>query len=125
MGRAKNVPAPSGTGRRMRPALSPDGREEQCISLAVDLAEKQLREGTASAQVITHYLKMGSRKERIEREILEKQRELIVAKTESLQAQKRIDELYSKALDAMRLYSGNGGKADDQDVFDPDTDPYL
>ena len=66
-------------------------------------------EGTASSQVITHFLKLASTKERIEKEILEKQKELIVAKTESLQSSKRIEELYSEALDAMRIYSGQGG----------------
>lgn len=125
MGRGKKAPAPSETGRRMRPALSPAGREEQCISLAYDLVEKRLREGTATSQETTHFLKLASPKERIEREILEKQRELIIAKTESLQAQKRMEEIYTKALAAMRLYSGNGGTDDDQDVFEPDTDSYI
>lgn len=92
---------------RMRPALSPESRENQMISLAVDLAEKQLREGTASSQVITHYLKLGSTKEKIEKEILEKQKELIEAKTQNLQSAKRIEELYSDALEAMRNYRGS------------------
>ena len=97
------------TKKKIRPALSPEARENQMISLAIDLAEKQLIEGTASSQVITHFLKLASTKERIEKEILEKQKELIVAKTESLQSSKRIEELYSEALDAMRIYSGQGG----------------
>ena len=80
--------------------------------IAVDLAEKQLREGTASSQVITHYLKMGSTKERIEQEIREKQKELISAKTEVLQSSKRIEELYSNAIKAMRRYSGHGDEND-------------
>ena len=92
----------------MRPALTPEARENQLISLAVDLAEKQLRDGTASSQVITHYLKLGSTKERIEKEILEKQKELIEAKTQNLQSAKRVEELYAKALDAMRNYGGFG-----------------
>ena len=92
----------------MRPAINPEARENQLISLATDLAEKQLREGTASSQVITHYLKLGSTKERIEKEILEKQKELIVAKTESLQSSKRYEELVENALKAMRNYSGQG-----------------
>lgn len=98
----------SGNQRPMRPAVTPEARENQLISLAVDLAEKQLREGTASSQVITHYLKLGSTKEKIEKEILEKQKELITAKTESIQSAKRVEELYSAALDAMRRYSGQG-----------------
>lgn len=92
----------------MRPALSPEARENQMISLAVDLAERQLIEGTASSQVITHYLKLGSTKERIEKEILEKQKELIDAKTESLKSAKRVEELYTNALNAMRNYAGQG-----------------
>ena len=98
--------------KRRAPALTPEARENQLISLAVDLAEKQLQEGTASSQVITHYLKLGSTKERIEKEILEKQKELIIAKTEAMQSAKRVEELYSNALDAMRRYSGNGNEDD-------------
>lgn len=94
------------TKRAMRPALTPEARENQLISLATDLAEKQLREGTASSQVITHYLKLGSTKEKIEKEILEEQKKLIEAKTQNLQSAQRIEELYSNALDAMRKYSG-------------------
>lgn len=96
------------TQRKNRPALTPEARENQLISLAVDLAEKQLMEGTASSQVITHYLKLGSTKERIEKEILEKQKELISAKTENLKSAKRIEELYTNAIEAMRRYGGHG-----------------
>lgn len=95
-----------GHTRKIRPALTPEARENQLISLAVDLAEKQLLEGTASSQVITHYLKLGSTKERIEKEKLEKEKELLEAKTQSLQSAKRIEELYTNALNAMRRYSG-------------------
>ena len=107
MKKAKAVTS-SESSRKMRPALSPEARENQLISLAVDLAERQLRDGTATSQVITHYLKLGSTKEKIEKEILEKQKELIEAKTQSLQSAKRIEELYANALDAMRNYSGQG-----------------
>lgn len=102
----------------LRPALTPEARENQLISLAVDLAEKQLQEGTASSQVITHYLKLGSTKERIEKEILEKQKELISAKTEALQSAKRIEELYENAINAMRRYSGHGADIDEEDEQD-------
>lgn len=104
--------------KRIRPALSPEARESQLISLATDLAEKQLLEGTASAQVITHYLKLATAKERIEREIMERQKELLTAKTEAIQSQKRVEELYATALDAMRLYSGNGF----DEYYEPDSD---
>jgi len=98
------------SSRKMRPALTPEARENQLISLAVDLAEKQLQEGTASSQVITHYLKLGSTKERLEKEKLEEENKLLRAKTESLQSQKRVEELYMEALNAMRNYSGQGDK---------------
>lgn len=108
------------TKKRRRPATTPEARENQLISLAVDLAEKQLLEGTASSQVITHYLKLGSTKEKIEREILEKQKELITAKTENLQSAKRVEELYMNALNAMKSYSGqnvNAGDDDDEEDY--------
>lgn len=98
--------------RKIRPALSPEARENQMISLAVDLAEKQLLEGTASAQVITHYLKLGTLKEQLEREKLEKENELLRAKTEALQSAQHIEELYAEAIKAMRSYSGSS--ADDE-----------
>lgn len=91
---------------KQHPALDPEARENQMIALAINLAEKQLMEGTASSQVITHYLKLGSTKERIEKEILEKQKDLITAKTEAIQSAKRVEELYANALEAMRTYSG-------------------
>ena len=106
--------------RKIRPAIDPEIRELQMISLAVDLAEKQLMDGTASSQVITHYLKLGSSKERIEKEILERQKELITAKTESIKSQKRVEELYTEALKAMRIYNGQGTPDDYDDREDYD-----
>lgn len=99
----------------MRPALSPEARENQLISLATDLAEKQLREGTASAQVVVHYLKLATAKEKIEQEILEKQKELIEAKTQNLQSAKRVEELYANALNAFRNYGGM--PSDDEEEY--------
>lgn len=105
MGKSKS----SCHARKIRPALSPEARENQMISLAVDLAERQLMEGTASSQVITHYLKLGTLKEKLEREKLEKENELLRAKTEALESAQRVEELYTNALNAMRIYSGEGG----------------
>ena len=99
----------------MKPALTPEARENQLISLAVNLAEQQIREGTASSQVITHYLKLGSTKEKIEKEILEKQKDLIDAKTKAIQSGQRVEEIYAKALDAMRRYSGHDEESYDYD----------
>jgi predicted transcriptional regulator len=89
--------------------MSVEARENQMIALAVDLAEKQLMEGTASSQVITHYLKLGSTKERLEKEMMEEQKKLLKAKTEALESAAEIKELYENALNAMREYSGHGG----------------
>lgn len=88
------------------PVMTPEARENQLISLAIDLAEQQLRNGTASSQVITHYLKLGSSKEKLEKEILQEQKKLVVAKTSAIESQERIDELYANAIKAMRTYSG-------------------
>lgn len=98
--------------KKIRPALSPEARENQLVALAVDLAEKQLMEGTASSQVITHYLKLGTTKEKIEREIMEKQKELLEAKAESIRSAKKVEELYINALNAMKNYSGHGDEND-------------
>jgi hypothetical protein len=92
--------------RRRAPAKTLEARENQLIAAAVDLAEKQIRDGTASSQVITHFLKLGSTKERIEKRILEKQEELLTAKTEAIKSNKTVEELYTNALNAMRLYTG-------------------
>lgn len=102
--------------KKMRPALTPEARENQLISLAYDLVEERLRNGTATSQETTHFLKLGSTKERIEKEILEKQKELISAKTEALQSAKRIEELYAEAVKAMRTYTGAGEETDDEDL---------
>lgn len=101
------------TVRRMRPALTPDAREKQLISLAVDLAEKQLMEGTASSQVISHYLKMASSRYRLENAKLERENELLKAKTEALESAKNVEALYKDAMEAMKSYSGSGVAEDD------------
>jgi hypothetical protein len=83
----------------LRPATTPEARENQLIADAVDLAQRQLRDGTASAQVITHFLKLGSTREQLEQERLQK-------KGEAMESAKRIEELYGQALSAMRTYQG-------------------
>jgi hypothetical protein len=101
--------------RRRPPATTAEARENQLIALAVDLAERQLVEGTASAQVITHYLKLGSTREKIEKEILMKKKELVEAQTDEIKSAKKTDELYKNALNAMRAYSGHGRSDEDED----------
>lgn len=104
----------SQSSRRGRPALTPEARENQMIALAVDLAEQQLRDGTASSQVITHFLKLGTSRAELEREKLVQENELLRAKTEAIQSQKRSEEMFEAAIRAMRNYSGNG----DPDEYD-------
>ena len=99
--------------KKLRPALTPETKENQMISLAMDLAEKQLIEGTASSQVISHFLKLGSTKERLEKEKLLEENKLLKARTEALQSSKRVEELYADAIAAMKRYSGNGGRDDE------------
>lgn len=91
---------------RRRPATTPEGFDNQMISLAYEVAEEQMRNRTASAQVITHYLRMGSPRERLEQERIRHENELLQAKVESMHSGKRMEEVYTKALNAMRRYQG-------------------
>ena len=88
------------------PATTPEGRENQLISLAVDLAEKQLADGTASSQVISHLLKLGSTREVLEQERLRHENELLKVKKEAIESAARMEELYADAIGAMRAYQG-------------------
>ena len=91
-----------------RRPLTPEARENQLIALATDLVEQRLRNGTASSQETTHFLKLGTQKARLEQEILVKQKELIEAKTENLKSAQKIEAMYADAMAAMRDYTGNG-----------------
>ena len=99
----------------LRPATTIEGRENQLISLASDLAEKQLSEGTASSQVITHFLKLGSTREKLEQERLQRENLLLSAKAEQIASGRRIEELYESALNAMRQYNGSSIETYDED----------
>lgn len=89
-----------------RPALTPENEEQECIALAYNLVKQRLQDGSASSQETTHFLKLATAKYRLESEILERQKELITAKTEALQSQKKTEELIGEALKAMRRYQG-------------------
>ena len=93
--------------KRGRPATTPEARENQMVALAIDLAEKQLRDGTASAQVISHFVKLGSSRERLEQERLIRENELLAAKSEAMASQARVEAMYAEALNAMRTYAGH------------------
>ena len=92
--------------KKIRPALTPEARENQLIALAVDLVEQRLLDGTASSQETTHFLKLGSMRNRLEMEKLEEENRLLKAKTESIQSQKKSEELFLEAINAFRSYSG-------------------
>lgn len=96
-----------GLDRRSRPkATTPEARENQLISLAYDLAEQQMIEGTASAMVITHYLKLGTTKAKLEEEKLRKENILLTAKAEQISSAQKSETLYAEALEAIKSYQG-------------------
>mgnify|MGYP003426667716 FL=1 len=109
---AKTVKSQPNPTQKMRPALTPEARENQCISLAMDLAEQQLRDGTASSQVITHFLKAGASRAELEKEKLRKENLMLEAKTKAYQSSEEIKELYEGAIKAMRIYQGQGDPDD-------------
>lgn len=104
MSRRKSEPLEAETKRA--PATSDQARENQLISLAYDLAERQIRDGTASSQVLTQFLKLGSSREKIEQLKLQHENELLATKKEIMESQKAVETLYGEALNAMRAYSG-------------------
>lgn len=111
---SKPAETPDRPVRRRAPAMSFEEREDQLVCLAMDLAEEQIRSKTASSQVITEFLRRGSTKERLEKERLERENELLRAKVESLQSSKRVEELYKKAINAFRSYGGDIGGPDEE-----------
>lgn len=106
-GKQSKTSQPNQNRPPLRPAETLEARESQLISLAVDLAEKQLREGTASSQVITHYLKLGSTKEQMELEKLKRENRLLEAKTDALESAARVEQLYEDAIKAFGIYHGD------------------
>ena len=112
---SETISKKKGGKRKSPPAATPEAREQQMVGLAMDLAEKQLRDGTASPSVIAHFLKLGSSREQIEQEHISKKVEHLGAQIESIQSSAHAEELYQNALDAMRLYSGNYDEREDYD----------
>ena len=113
--KSRKVESPE-TPRKIRPALSEDAREQQLISLAVDCAERQMMDGTASSAVIVHYLKLGTAREKLEMKRLEKEIAYQEAKTQAIKSGDEMKEMYKNAIDAMRRYSGY----DDEEEYDDD-----
>lgn len=107
------------SGRKpRRPATTPEGRENQLISLAMDHAEKQMREGNAPAQIVTHYLKLGSTREKLEQKRLENENLLLSAKIDALASAKQVEVLIEDALIAMRTYKGDPTEDPDEYEYD-------
>lgn len=104
------------TKKRKPPAKTPEGREQQLISLATDVAEEQLRNGTASSQVVIHFLKLATTKTELEKEKLKRENELLRVKAENIESQKNIESLYKEAIDAMKTYGGFD--TDEEDIPD-------
>lgn len=100
---------------RRPPATTPEARENQMVALAVDLAERQLLDGSASSQVITHYLKLGTIRETLEREKITRENELLKARSEAIASGQRMEDLYKSALEMMREYAGFGSQEDYDD----------
>ena len=118
MARVK-TPTPSNSNKKpLRPAMSPEAREQQLTSLAVDLVEQRLIDGTASAQETVHFLKLASQKTKLELERARLENELIKAKTQSIKDQADMKALYKDAIEAMRRYSGHGSDPEEDDNYD-------
>ena len=96
--------------------MTPEDQEDQLIALAVDLAVQRLKDGTASNQLVSEIIKLGTVKERLAREKLQRENEMLKAKTEAIEASKNNGEMYLKAIEAMRRYSGYSG--DDEDDYE-------
>ena len=118
MAKVKTASQNNVNDKPIRPALNPQSRENQMISLAVDLVEQRLRDGTASAQETVHYLKLASTKAKLESERAQLENELIRAKTQALRDQADIKKLYNDAIAAMRRYSGHGSGAEEEEEYD-------
>jgi hypothetical protein len=111
----KKVEEPKKNKRRRAPGKTIESRENQLINAAVALAEKQMRLGSASSQVITHFLKLGSTLATLEKAKLDHENQLLQAKTEALKSAKRVEDLYANALSAMRSYSGQNVEEEDSE----------
>lgn len=98
---------------RRKPATTPEEIENECINLAFEVAREQLINRTASSQVITQFVRAGSQKQQAEIDKLKGENELLKAKVEALESQKRTEDVYVKALAAMRTYAGYGGDEDE------------
>lgn len=120
----KKVATPLDEPSKRTRTLSPEARENRCISLAIDMAEEQLANGTASSQVLCHYLKLGTEKAKLENEILQKQKDLLDAKTVAYKSAEKIEKIYEEAIKAMKTYSGQGTTDEEELHGTPDDSEF-
>ena len=106
MAKVKSPNPSNSNAKPIRPSLTPEAEENQMISLAMDCAESQLRDGTASSAVIVHFLKLGTERAELEREKLVHENELLKAKTQSLESATHVEQLMKEAVEAMKSYGG-------------------
>lgn len=115
---SRRKPDPSPKKRPRRTAKTPEERENQMIAVAVDLTEQQMLDGTATSQQITHYLRLGSSREKLEQERLREENKLLRAKVEQIESGARIEDLYQGAIRAIRGYQGQDDDEDDYEDYD-------
>lgn len=106
--------------QRSRPARTPEERENQLINMAMDLAERKIKDGSASSQLITHFLKLGTERERLENEKLRSYVRMADEKIEQMRSQEDIKELYENAIKAMKSYSGSTDEHDEDYYYEED-----
>lgn len=119
---AKKKDTTSNDEVNLRPMRNQEARQARAINLAFDAAEKQLLDGTASSQVITHFLKLATVEAQLEKEKLEEENKLLRAKTKALENGEKREELYAQVLAAMKKYTGHG--SDPEPEPEDDYDDY-
>lgn len=98
------------------PATTLEGREDQLIAAAMDLVERRIHEGTASAQETVHFLKLGSVRNQLEQDKLRHENEVLQTRVREMESRTSSEEMYRNALEAMRTYKGLGG--DEEDYYE-------
>ena len=115
--RKVKIVAPSLPTRKMKSPESVEENETQMIALAMDRVRQRIIDGTASSQELVHFLRLGSSRERLEREILEKQKEKLEAQTDNFRSSAHSEELYANAIKAMSRYSGHSEEEEDYEAY--------
>ena len=111
-------PAGSGLGnKKYPPATTEEAREKQLIAMAYDLAEQRMRDGTASSQEVVHFLRMGSQRDKLEKEIMGEQKKLVTAKAGAYESARNLETMISDAMEMFKVYNGKGEENEDSEIF--------